>query len=881
MSTQPPDAPTWRQISEYLDHGLELAPEARERWLTDLAIPEPLLVRRLRELFAEHEGLTSRGFLESPALQVMDLSALPPPSMAGKRAGGYTIERLLGRGGMGEVWLAVRSDGRFEGHCALKFLDSSAAQPKLADRFRHEGRLLARLTHPNIARLIDAGSVDDGRQYLALEYVDGEPIDRYCESHTLSVEARVRLFLDVVSAVAHAHTNLVIHRDIKPSNVLVTKDGVAKLLDFGIAKLLRPESAGDDPALTRVEEVALTPEYAAPEQLIGDLPSTATDVYQLGLLLYVLLTGRHPLPASGSRAERVKAALTGLVPLASDFARGPVRKSLRGDLDAILTMALRKDSKERYPTAAALRDDLVRHLNREPVSARRGATLYQARRFVQRHWLAVLGSTVAVAGLCAAVVMISAERDRAFAMARRNAAVTDFMDTMITEAAGADVPVTVNDMVARGEQLLLADKSGDRETQAAVLLTIASYRDSVGDHDKAIQLLDRGLALLRDSPDDDLRARLICGRAVVSVQTGPPEAALREITREIDSAPARSTGRAECLFDRGLFSLYLDDADGALKYSTAALAELRASPLASKLHEANYLAPMAEAYRAKGRNREAFDTYAQVLQMYAELGLSRGEQATSTRNNLAVALEAAGMPNRALPIFEENVKIMTARAGPVHPSFLFNRAHALEVMGRYAEALAAYRAGLQTIAQSSDRHEQALYLLGLASTARLMDDTEAAAGYLTQAAERLGPSEPADTLPSIKLAFSRGMIALAHGNLAEARAEFARASLRQRGKPTTIDILLGKAEAALLAGEAAASAESARAALTVATELQGGEQWSYRAGFAWLMLGRALQRLGDGAQAHEAFASAVNHLANTVDANHPALVRARTLAAAP
>ncbi len=259
MNAPPPGPPTWQRTSAALDHGLDLSTADRGAWLNELARTDPELTHRLRDLFAQHERLEDSGFLDSSASASAGLISLFSASLAGKQAGAYVIERLLGRGGMGEVWLASRSDGRFEGRCALKFLERSVAQPKLAERFRHEGRLLARLTHPNIARLLDAGTLDD-RQYLALEYVDGEPIDRYCESQSLDFRAPVRLVLDVISAIAHAHTNLVIHRDIKPSNVLVTRDGTAKLLDFGIAKLLRTGSEDDDPALTRFEEVALTPE---------------------------------------------------------------------------------------------------------------------------------------------------------------------------------------------------------------------------------------------------------------------------------------------------------------------------------------------------------------------------------------------------------------------------------------------------------------------------------------------------------------------------------------------------------------------------------------------------------------------------------------------
>ncbi len=208
---------------------------------------------------------------------------------------------------MGEVWLAQRSDGRFEGKFALKFLETYSASPAALDRFRREGRLLARLAHPHIARLIDAGVTASGRPYLILEYVQGTRIDEYCAKHALGVEARVRLILDVLGALAHAHSNLVIHRDIKPTNILVTEEGEAKLLDFGIAKLVGAEAGSDaDSPATRIEDAAFTPEYAAPEQILGELPSTATDVYQMGVLIFALLTGRLPLAAR--RAPHVHSA---------------------------------------------------------------------------------------------------------------------------------------------------------------------------------------------------------------------------------------------------------------------------------------------------------------------------------------------------------------------------------------------------------------------------------------------------------------------------------------------------------------------------------------------------------------------------------------------
>jgi eukaryotic-like serine/threonine-protein kinase len=405
MSLTSLDPSLWRELSGHLDRALELESDERERWLTGLAATQPAIAAALRNLLAERDALNASGFLQNPPTEIAELTKRHRPSLAGKQIGGYTLDRLIGRGGMGEVWLAARSDGRFEGRCAVKFLDRLIARPRVADRFRHEGRLLARLGHPNIARLLDAGSTDDGHQFLVLEYVDGERIDHYCTSKSLGVEARVRLFVDVVSAVAHAHSQLIIHRDLKPSNVLVTRDGVVKLLDFGIAKLVNPERVSDESMATRAEEIVLTPEYAEPEQLLGDVPSTATDVYQLGMLLYVLLTGGHPLHLAGSRVARIKAALEGRVPRASRFATSAaLQRELRGDLDAILAKALQVCPADRYQTAVEWRDELVRYLTRAPVMARSGVAFYQTRRFIRRHWLSVVGSASAVVALFATLV---------------------------------------------------------------------------------------------------------------------------------------------------------------------------------------------------------------------------------------------------------------------------------------------------------------------------------------------------------------------------------------------------------------------------------------------------------------------------------------------
>ena len=309
-------------------------------------------------------------FLERPLPPVQH--AVDIPSLEGQVVGAYRLISLIGQGGMGSVWLAERCDGRFEGRVAVKLLNVALMGRAGEERFRREGTFLAKVTHPHIARLIDAGVSAASQPYLVLEHVDGQPIDRYCDEQALGIEARIRLFLDVLEAVAHAHANLIVHRDLKPANVLVSVDGQVKLLDFGIAKLLSGDAQwGGSPvveasALTREAGAPLTPAYAAPEQLAQGQITTATDVYALGVLLYVLLSGQHPVGAAIQSPVTLMRAIVDVEPrrmsdvvvsrtetpeaLAGHAARcgttlGRLRRVLRGDLDTIVAKALKKNAR--------------------------------------------------------------------------------------------------------------------------------------------------------------------------------------------------------------------------------------------------------------------------------------------------------------------------------------------------------------------------------------------------------------------------------------------------------------------------------------------------------------------------------------------------------
>src|SRR5579863_4080865 len=396
----------WQIISPYLDQALAMTDDAQAVWLSSLRQQNPELAAELAALLDEHRVLAQEGFLEkgSPVWS-------SAPGLAGQTIGPYTLISQIGQGGMGSVWLAHRSDGRFERQVAVKFVNLALAGKGGEERFKREGSILGRLAHEHIAELVDAGVTPSGQAYLVLEYVQGEPIDQYCDRHKLDLEARVRLFLDVLAAVAHAHANLIVHRDIKPSNVLVTTGGEVKLLDFGIAKLMEGEGqTGVATLLTHEGGSALTPQYAAPEQLTGQPVTTGTDVYALGVLLYVLLSGRHPAGSSlRSPAELVKAVLELEPPRASDAIttndskliverRGTtpdkLRRGLRGDLDTIVGKALKKNPQERYASVVALGDDLRRYLRHEPISVRPDAISYQLRKYVRRHRV---GVTVAAA----------------------------------------------------------------------------------------------------------------------------------------------------------------------------------------------------------------------------------------------------------------------------------------------------------------------------------------------------------------------------------------------------------------------------------------------------------------------------------------------------
>jgi eukaryotic-like serine/threonine-protein kinase len=421
----------WEQVREIVDAVLELPPEERPRYL-DSACPEPSVRRYVESLVLSYEQAGS--FLEQPAV-IGDAGPFPrneADAWVGRRIGPYQIIEELGEGGMGAVYRARRADDQYQKQVAIKLVRSGLATSFTLARFKAERQILANLDHPNITRLLDGGATEEGQPYLVMDYVQGLPLDEYCEQHQLPVTERLQLFRTVCSAVQYAHQNLVIHRDIKPSNILVTGAGSPKLLDFGIAKILNPDLATWPASRTMTMVRLLTPEYASPEQLRGASVTTASDVYSLGVVLYELLTGRRPYPlVSGSpeevaqvvaaieperpsraiiRAEEVTTGrLLKLAPGAANHggegSAQKLRHRLSGDLDNIVLMALRKEPQRRYTSVEQFSEDIRRHLEGHPVVARADTFRYRSSKFIKRHARAVTAAILVALSLMAGLAV--------------------------------------------------------------------------------------------------------------------------------------------------------------------------------------------------------------------------------------------------------------------------------------------------------------------------------------------------------------------------------------------------------------------------------------------------------------------------------------------
>ncbi|HET7757023.1 MAG TPA: serine/threonine-protein kinase, partial [Steroidobacteraceae bacterium] len=763
-----PDKERRTEISAYLDQLLDLEPSQREPWLAALATSRAQLAAELRELLALHAANCAAGFLERSPLGGDELRA-------GKRIGAYTIERLLGRGGMGNVWLGYRSDGQFEGQVAIKLLERRGLAEDAGAQIRHEAGLLARLTHPHIARLFDAGVCDNGQSYLILEYVEGEPIDRYCASRRLTLRTRLRLFLAVVDAAAHAHAQLVVHRDLKPSNVLVTPEGAVKLLDFGVAAL--QSGAGAPPDATASPARALTPGYAAPEQLRGEPVSAAADVYSLGVLLYLLVSGEHPFGSGHPTHTRLaRAASTDDPGLASArLPPGAERRRVRGDLDAIIARALARDPARRYATATELAADLRCFLDDFPVRARAPTRAYAARKFAARHWGGVLGAALTLLVLLGATVvttmnMLEARRQRDFARVQlaRAEALNELNNYVLTDAAPAGKPFTVNDLLGRATHVL-ERQTIESANRVALLTSIGREYSTQDQRETGQRLLGESYQLSRTTADPSGRARAACALAAALSEKEPssrPEGLLAEGLRELPDTPEYALDRAFCQLRGSEIAQDAGNPQLAIRRSEDAIRALAQVPFEHELTELRAEERLAETYRIAGRYRESIAVFERIWPRLVALGRDDTSTADTWLNNWGVSLQQLGRPLEAEVKLRRSLEIQRADASDaaVSPMSMTNYAQVLFELGRLAEAQDYAERAYQPALQAGDEVVVNQTLLRLARIYRARHDDRRAVQMLDEVEPRLQRALPPGHFAFAALAAERSLVAQQEGD---------------------------------------------------------------------------------------------------------------------
>jgi len=522
----------WPTLNALLDEALALPEPARTIWLDSLSSEPADLKSTLRELLAEHtRGPDETGL---PATRWLASSGGSGPAsiepQSGDTIGPYTLISELGRGGMGAVWLAERADRRPRRHVALK-LPHVVRGGALAERLANERDILASLEHPHIARLYDAGVDYAGRPYFAMEYIEGEPIDVFCSSRALPIRDRIGLLLQVAAAVAHAHARLVVHRDLKPGNILVTADGQVRLLDFGIAKLMEGDRTRET-SLTLLSGRALTLDYASPEQVRGGPLGTASDVYSLGVVAYELLTGARPYRLTRATVAELEDAIASIAPpLASDVAHDPaLQKQLRGDIDAILNKALKKETSQRYSTVEAFAQDLRRHLNHQPVLAQPDSLFYRVGKFISRYRLHAAAGGVAVLALLTGAGIAVSQAQRARAQAARAEEVKRFVVSIFRDAdtsAGGSRKTSAADLLEQARTRLDAAPVRDPAIRAELLTALGVSLTGLGEYQQAEKVLDEATRLsavhLGAAHPDTIAAQLAFGEALL--ETGQAQRA--------------------------------------------------------------------------------------------------------------------------------------------------------------------------------------------------------------------------------------------------------------------------------------------------------------------------------------------------------------------
>ncbi len=729
----------WQRIEEIFGTVVDRPTAERGAYLTSVCGGDEELRREVLELLA-HE--TADGFLEEPIRHAtFAVTNEPADEMLGRHIGPYRLTRLIGRGGMGTVYEAARDDQQFDQRVALKIIKRGMDSDFVRERFLRERQILAGLDHPHIARLLDGGATVEGLPYFAMEFVAGESITDYCHRQKLSLGAKLDLFRDVCAAVQHAHQKLVVHRDLKPSNILVTANGTPKLLDFGIAKLLSPDPGE---ALTRTETAIrlMTPDYASPEQVRGGTITTATDVYALGVVLYELLTERRPyqfetyapaaieraicdteVPRPSDVADRVKSSEatkteSGMMKLGTRLfhhSSYDIHSSqLRGDLDNIVMMAMRKEPARRYPSVEKLSDDIRRYLDGLPVTARPDTFTYRAGKFVRRHRVGVSAVALVLLSLLGGIFATTraaqqarAERDRANQAAAAAEAATNSLVAMFEFADPGNAKgnaITAKELLDQGAEKVLLELKDQPAVQAKLMDTIGDLYKNIGVLDRSQQLMEQSLKLRRltfglEHVDVATSLHHLATLAFEKGDFTKSESLFREalalrlklLGAEHSDVANSMSGLGQTLTELGKFS----EAESLVREALE-MRRRRLNPDQKDIAES--LNGLGRVLSEQGKFAEAAEVYRQSLTIHRKLYGEEHPLVADSLNNVAAMLHELGDYNSAESLFREALDLRRKLLGNEHPDVAVsfaNLASLLQDKREYDEAERLYRQALE------------------------------------------------------------------------------------------------------------------------------------------------------------------------------------------
>ncbi len=686
----------WDEVLALFDRAREMEPTKRNAFVRQASGED-------RELEAEvcsllHADDSADRFLVEPLFHLLaDEAETVQPSggevASSRRLGAYLLEKPLGKGGMGAVWLASRADGSYQGEVAIKLLRRDIDTSNLVARFESERQILAGLRHPHIARLLDGGATEEGRPYLVMEHVDGVPIDHYCQAHRLAIRDRLEIFRKVCGAVQFAHQNLVVHRDLKASNILVDQDGEPKLLDFGVAKLLAPQGlvgpggmsgiGMTGRGMTGTGMAPMTLSAASPEQLRNRPVTTATDVYSLGLLLFRLLTGKAAFLLEGQSAEEIISIICEQEPPAPSAVldqSSPIRRQLSGDLDTIVLKALRKEPARRFASAQALADDLERYQRGLPVRSRPDTFGYRWGKFIRRHRWAVTAAATALAGLILFTALLLVQQRRVEREQRRTDDLNRFLQGILYSAdpqVAQGREVTVRELLDEAALRVGSDFANQPDLRASGMLTIGKVYLSLGEFEKAEPLLEQARQLLAPLAWVGQRLRMEVVRALAEQKLLAGEyGRSEELYRQ--SVAAFSAGREREQLERSLAGLSQALArqgrhEEAVALSSQALALARDVYGANDRRVAEDLGELAGLQFRQGAFAEAADSYQQALDLAITVHGETHPTVANLYNGLALATKSLGDASAAEAALRQALLLQQRLYEDSHPSLATTR----------------------------------------------------------------------------------------------------------------------------------------------------------------------------------------------------------------